>query len=64
MTKKNVFIVGLVMTLFSCSNTNKKGLKTNYVLTSETSKEMLINNKAKVYTTAENTTLRLTQSET
>ena len=64
MTKKNVFIVGLVMTLFSCSNTNKEGLKSKFDLPSETSKEMLVNNKAKVYTTAENTTLRLTQSET
>ena len=64
MTKKNVFIVVLVMTLFSCSNTNKEGLKSKFDLPSETSKEMLVNNKAKVYTTAENTTLRLTQSET
>ena len=52
------------MTFFSCSNTNKEGLKSNFDLPSETSKEMLVNNKAKVYTTAENTTLRLTQSET
>ena len=62
MTKNNVLNIALAMALFSCSNIKKEELKSNVALTAPKSEETLKNNQAKVYTTAENTTMRLTQS--
>ena len=62
MTKKNLLYIALVITLVLSFNAMGEELKSNDALTVPKSDETLKNNQAKVYTTAENTTMRLTQS--
>ena len=62
MTKKNLLYIALVITLVLSFNAIGEELKSNDALTVPKSDETLKNNQAKVYTTAENTTMRLTQS--
>ena len=62
MTKNNVLIIALTMTLFSCLNIEKAELKSSNAFTAETSKKTENNIQVKVYTTAEKTNMRLTQS--
>ena len=62
MTKNNVLNIALTMTLFSCLNIEKAELKSSNAFTAETSKKTKNNIQVKVYTTAEKTNMRLTQS--
>ena len=60
MTKNSLFNITLALAFFSWSSIEKEELKYNETLTTKNYKQTLVNKKAKVYTTAEKTNLRLT----
>ena len=64
MTKISLFNITLVLAFFPWSSTEKEELNYNETSTTQNHKQTLVNEKVKVYTTAEKTNLRLTQSGT
>ncbi len=64
MTRNNIIIAVLITSLFSFSNIKKETLSYTNAFNFKTSYDTLTYKQAKVFITAENTTYRLTQTET